>query len=111
MLVVDDEALYRRAMERILRRGGDRILLARDAPEALKIVSEQPVDLVLSDIQMPGIHGLELVRQIREIAPDLPCIVMTGYNTPENSVEALRAGAFWYLEKPFEQAGLDIIRR
>jgi DNA-binding NtrC family response regulator len=111
VLVVDDEELYRRALERILTRVGHSVLMARDANEAMGIVSSQPVDLVLCDIQMPGINGLELVRQIHEIEPDLPCIVITGYSTPENSIEALRAGAFWYLEKPFEQEKLDVIRR
>ena len=60
---------------------------------------------------MPGINGLELVRQIHEIAPDLPCIVITGYGSAESSVEALRAGAYWYLEKPFDQGHLDVVRR
>ena len=98
-------------MERILRRVGYRVSLARDASEALHIVSKETLDLVLCDIQMPGINGLELVRQIRDLARDLPCIVMTGYNTTENSVEALEAGAFWYLEKPFEQGRLDVVRK
>ncbi len=111
MLVVDDEELYRRAIERILHRAGFEVLMARDATEALQQVAAEPVDLVLCDIQMPGINGLELVRQILEVEPDLPCIVMTGYNTPENSLEALQAGAFWYLEKPFEHDRLDVIRR
>ena len=75
------------------------------------IVSSQPVDLVLCDVKMPGINGLELVRQIHDVEPDLPCIVITGYGSPENSIEALRAGAFWYLEKPFEQEKLDVVRR
>ena len=60
---------------------------------------------------MPGINGLELVRQIHEFAPDLPCIVVTGYASPESSVEALKAGAYWYLEKPFDQGHLDVVRR
>jgi len=60
---------------------------------------------------MPGINGLELVRQIHEFAPDLPCIVITGYGSPESSVEALKAGAYWYLEKPFDQGHLDVVRR
>jgi DNA-binding NtrC family response regulator len=51
------------------------------------------------------------VRQIHEVSPDLPCIVITGYGSAEQSVEALRAGAFWYLEKPFEQGHLDVVRR
>jgi DNA-binding NtrC family response regulator len=111
VLVVDDEELYRSAIDRILRRVGFGVLTAPDAAEALQLISARSVDLVLCDIQMPGINGLELVRQIHEIEPDLPCIVMTGYNTPENSIEALQAGAYWYLEKPFEHDRLDVIRR
>ena len=60
---------------------------------------------------MPGINGLELVRQIHEFQPDLPCIVITGFGSAEASIEALRAGAYWYLEKPFEQERLDVVRR
>ena len=111
VLVVDDEELYRRALERILQRVGHAVVSARDASEALAIVAAQPIDLVLADIRMPGINGLELVRQIHEFAPDLPCIVITGYGGAEQSVEALRAGAFWYLEKPFDQGHLDVVRR
>ena len=111
ILVVDDEELYRRALERILHRAGHAVEMAADASEALAVLGRRPIDLVLSDIQMPGINGIELVRKARELEPDLPCIVMTGYNTPERSIEALRAGAFWYLEKPFEQERLDVIRK
>jgi DNA-binding NtrC family response regulator len=111
VLIVDDEELYRRSLERILTRVGHNVISTRDASEALQVVTDQSVDLVLSDIQMPGINGLELVRQIRDVAPDLPCIVITGYGSPEQSVEALRAGAFWYLEKPFDQGHLDVVRR
>ncbi|MGB0620935.1 MAG: sigma-54-dependent transcriptional regulator [Myxococcota bacterium] len=111
ILVVDDEELYRRALGRILLRVGHQVATAPDGAEALQRIASERIDLVLCDIQMPGINGLELVRQIREVAPDLPCIVMTGYNTPENSLEALQAGAFWYLEKPFEQERLDVVRK
>ncbi len=111
MLVVDDEELYRRALERILTRAGHQVSIARDAAEALSVLSNQPIDLVLADVKMPGLNGLELVRQIREANADLPCIVITGYGSADNSVEALRAGAFWYLEKPFEQSHLDAVRR
>jgi DNA-binding NtrC family response regulator len=77
----------------------------------MALVSSEPLDLVLCDVRMPGLSGLELVRQVREIDPDLPCIVITGYGSAEQSVEALHAGAFWYLEKPFEQRSLDVVRR
>jgi DNA-binding NtrC family response regulator len=77
----------------------------------MAVVTTNPLDLVLCDVKMPGISGLELVRQIRDIHPDLPCIVVTGYGSAESSLDALRAGAFWYLEKPFDQAHLDVVRR
>ena len=111
VLVVDDEELYRRSLERILTRVGHEVLEARDATEALAIAAAQPVDLVLADVRMPGINGLELVRQLHEIHPDLPCIVVTGFGGPEQSIEALRAGAFWYLEKPFDRGQLDAVRK
>jgi len=111
VLIVDDEELYRRALERILVRCGHSVVAARDAGEAMRVVSSEPIDLVLCDVRMPGISGLELVRQIRDADPDLPCIVVTGYGSAEQSVEALHAGAFWYLEKPFEQRSLDVVRR
>ncbi len=110
VLVVDDEELYRKALERILLRGGYAVTTARDAGEALSVVTSQPVDLVLSDVRMPGLSGIELIRQVRELEPDIPCIVITGYSSLEHSLDALHAGAYWYLEKPFEQASLDHVR-
>jgi DNA-binding NtrC family response regulator len=109
--VVDDQELYRRAIQRILARSGHQVSTARDAGEAMGVVTSEALDLVMCDVQMPGISGLELVRQVHELHPELPCIVITGYGSPESSVEALRAGAFWYLEKPFEHAHHDVLRR
>ena len=111
VLVVDDEELYRRALERILGRAGHQVITARDGSEALSMLASHPIDLVLCDVKMPGISGIELVRQIHDLQPDLPSIVVTGYGSAEKSVEALRAGAFWYLEKPFDQGHLDVVRR
>ncbi len=111
VLVVDDEELYRRSLGRILSRVGHQVSEARDAAEALALLGQGGLDLVVADVRMPGLNGLELVRQIHEIDPDLPCIVVTGYGSAESSIEALRAGAFWYLEKPFDQGHLDVVRR
>ncbi len=111
ILVVDDEELYRRSLQRILQRVGHQVSEAQDATEALNAISDQPFDLVLVDLKMPGLNGIELVRQIRDINPDLPCIMVTGFGTPESSVDALRAGAFWYLEKPFDQSNLEVVRK
>jgi DNA-binding NtrC family response regulator len=111
VLIIDDEDLYRRALERILRRQGHSISSASNGAEALEFIANESVDLVLCDFQMPGMTGLEVVKRIHEIQPDLPCIIITGFGSAERSLEALGAGAFWYLEKPFEQERLDVIRR
>ena len=111
ILIVDDEELYRRALERVLARAGYEISSAADATDAMAQLGAVRFDLVLCDIRMPGISGLELVRQIHDLHPDLPCIIVTGYGGTEQSIEALRAGAYWYLEKPFDQVHLDVVRR
>ncbi|MBW2243736.1 MAG: sigma-54-dependent Fis family transcriptional regulator [Deltaproteobacteria bacterium] len=111
VLVVDDHELYRRAVERVLTRGGYEVSSAKDATEAMAAVTAGPLDLVMCDVKMPGISGLELVRQIHDVHPELPCIVVTGYGGAEASVEALRAGAFWYLEKAMDGPQQDVLRR
>ena len=87
------------------------MVTASNGMEALSLLASERVDLVLADVQMPGIDGLELVRQVRANDPDMPCIVITGHGGAEQSVEALGAGAFWYLEKPFEQSHLAVVRK
>ena len=95
----------------MLTRAGYEITGAADATDAMAQLAEARFDLVLCDVRMPGISGLELVRQIHDLHPDLPCIIVTGYGGTEQSIEALRAGAYWYLEKPFDQVHLDVVRR
>ncbi len=111
VLVVDDDENYRNAVQRILQRAGHRITTAHDAADAMRTVSTEHVDLVMCDVKMPGISGLELVRRIHEAEPDLACIVITGYGGAEASVEALKAGAFWYLEKAMDGDSHDVLRR
>jgi DNA-binding NtrC family response regulator len=111
VLVVDDNELYRSAVERMLSRAGYAVTTARDGSDAMSALSAQPVDLVLCDVKMPGISGLELVRQVRDANPDLPCIVITGYGGGDASLEALQAGAYWYLDKGADPKGLDVLRK
>jgi len=111
VLLVDDEEHYYSSVKRALRRTGHQVSWARDASEAMAQVTAEPVELVLCDVKMPGISGLELVRQIREIQPELPCIVITGHGGAEASLDALRAGAYWYLEKGSELGHPDVLRR
>ena len=111
VLVVDDNELFRSALERMLSRAGYTVTAARDGGEAMGIVAAQPLDLVICDVKMPGISGHELVRQVHEVSPDLPCIVITGYGGAEASLEALQAGAYWYLDKGTEQVAHDVLRK
>jgi DNA-binding NtrC family response regulator len=111
VLVVDDNEFFRSAVERMLARAGYTVTCARDGADAMAVVSAQPVDLVLCDVKMPGISGHELVRQVRDVNPDLPCIVVTGHGGAETSLEALQAGAYWYLDKGSEQTSHDVLRK
>ncbi len=95
----------------MLTRAGYQVSSAKDASEAMAAVTSGPLDLVMCDVKMPGISGLELVRQIGDLHPELPCIVVTGYGGAEASVEALRAGAYWYLEKAMDGPQQDVLRR
>ncbi len=111
VLVVDDDDGYRSMLERILIRAGYSVATACDGREGLEAVNGEQLDLVLVDVNLPGINGIELVRQIKEIDPTLPCIVITGQGSTEYSLEALKAGAHWYLDKHFDSGNPDPIRR
>lgn len=102
ILIVDDEAGMQRLLSRVLEREGYAATPVGSAKEALELISADSYDLVVTDIQMPEMDGLELLREIKEFDPSLPIVVMTAYGTVENAVEALRNGAFDYLTKPFE---------
>jgi DNA-binding NtrC family response regulator len=111
ILIIDDDDGYRSMLERILIRAGYSVTSACDGREGMDAVNSEQLDLVLVDINLPGINGIEVVRQIKEIDASLPCIVITGQGSAEYSLEALRAGAHWYLDKHFEAGNPDPIRR
>jgi len=102
ILIVDDEEGLRRLLVRVLAKSGHEALAVASGAEALRQVAAEPFDLVITDIKMPEMDGLELLRQLKAFDPALPVIVMTAYGTVESAVEALRAGAYDYLAKPFE---------
>jgi two-component system nitrogen regulation response regulator GlnG len=102
ILVVDDDASLRFVLERALSKAGHQVVSADSAEEALRILEGQIFDLSFIDIMMPGIDGLTLVRQLKS-RPQAPAmIVMTAQNTVKNAIEAMKAGAFDYITKPFE---------
>ena len=100
VLVVDDEGAIRYSVSKTLQRVGYNVNEAASGEEALEAIKQQRFDVVLTDIRMPGLTGVELLKRIREQAPDAIVILMTGYASLGTAVEALRLGAHDYLIKP-----------
>jgi DNA-binding NtrC family response regulator len=109
VLVVEDEAYVRDSLVEIL---GSRRFDARPAgsvAEALEHLGRAPVDVVLSDLRMPGADGLELVRRMQVNAPDVPVVILTGHGNVASAVECLKAGASDYILKPAEPDALEVV--
>jgi len=106
VLIVDDEKNYLLVLEALLSKEGFQVLTAGSGPEALAVLREAETDLVLTDMKMPGMDGIELLKAIKKTDPDLPVIVMTAYGTVDRAVEAMKRGAYDYLTKPFENKEL-----
>ncbi|MFZ5775585.1 MAG: sigma-54-dependent transcriptional regulator [Thermodesulfobacteriota bacterium] len=100
ILIIDDEASIRETLAGILADEGFSPLAAADGEQGLKRLEEQGIDLVLLDIWMPGIDGMEVLKRIRESWPDLPVIMISGHGTIETAVAATKLGAFDFIEKP-----------
>ena len=99
ILVVDDSPMDRRVAGGFLTEAGFTPVFAKSGTEALDLIAVEPPDLVLTDMRMPGMDGLELVETLREQYPSLPVILMTGYGSEETAVQALQAGAASYVPK------------
>jgi two-component system, NtrC family, response regulator PilR len=102
ILVVDDEESMRQLLEIALGKEGYRIALAESGKKATELFDKSSYDLVISDIKMPDMSGVEVLRHIKETDPTIPVIMMTAYASAETAVEALRLGAYDYLTKPFK---------
>jgi DNA-binding NtrC family response regulator len=102
ILIVDDEDGMRRLLSRVLTREGYDTSTVGSGAEALRLVSNERFDLVVTDIKMPEMDGLQLLAELKDYEPSLPIIVITAYGTIENAVQALRSGAYDYIAKPFE---------
>lgn len=108
ILVVDDERSIRFTVGIFLEEDGHEVHTAEEAASALTILAERPVDVVLTDIILPGMSGIDLLQKIREMLPEVGVIVMTGEPTLDTAAEALRLGAIDYLQKPI--AKTDILK-
>ena len=108
ILIVDDEKNYPPILSAILKEEGFETLTAFSGKEALEILKDSDVDLVLTDMKMPFMDGIELLERIKDKDPDLPVIMMTAHGTVEKAVEAMQKGAYNYIMKPFDNERLII---
>jgi two-component system NtrC family response regulator len=106
ILVVDDEVNYLTVMEALLGGEGYEVLTSPGGQEALKVAAGADLDLVLTDMRMPKMNGIELLGELKRLYPDLPVIMMTAYGTVEKAVAAMKTGAFDYILKPFKNEEL-----
>ena len=111
LLVVDDEQHVRTSLACWFREEGYEVEVASGGKEALATIARTPVDILLVDIKMPGMDGLELQRRARELAPDATVIIMTAYAAVETAVQAMKEGAYDYIVKPFDPEELSRLVR
>lgn len=111
VLVVDDEPVVREGIRLILRASGYRVAIVADAESALDHPALVACRIVLCDLMLPGLSGIELLQKLRLARPGLPVVMITGYGTAENEARALEAGVSGFLPKPFTEGELlDAVR-
>ena len=107
ILVVDDEPVVRELVKRKLEGDGFTVTTAATAAEAVEALSSGGgIGVILSDIRMPGMSGIDLLKKAKEIDPSIEVIIMTGFATTESAIEAVQLGAFDYLKKPFSHVNV-----
>ncbi len=103
LMIVDDNEGVRHLVSRWLERAGFSVSQAKDGAEALDLVKKDPPDIILADIRMPKVNGLELARTVKREFPGIKVVLMTAYSSPQTIAQARREGVDDYLEKPFTQ--------
>jgi two-component system NtrC family response regulator len=111
ILIVDDEKNYLLVLEALLVDAGYEVITCDNAREALEVTTSHDLDLVITDMRMPGVDGMEFLVQLRGLQPEIPVIMMTAYATVEKAVEAMKRGAFDYVTKPFKNEELILTIR
>src|SRR5215218_4699710 len=109
VLIVDDERTLARAVKAFLGEAGYEAEVAGDGERALALVQTLRPDVVFTDVRLPGMSGIDLLRRIREFDPAIPVIIMTAYGTIEGAVEAVKLGAFDYMKKPVDLEELRLL--
>jgi len=105
ILICDDEEGIRESLKLILEKDYD-LVFAADGNEALNVIKKNPVDIVIMDIKMPRMDGIETMRKLKNIKPDAKILVTSGYKSVETAQEAVAAGASDYIVKPFERSDI-----
>ena len=101
ILVIDDEEYIRNSCQQTLSRDGNIVQVAKDGSEGLSMLETESFDLIILDLNMPGLSGMEVLKKIKEDDPEAMVIVNTGYATIESAVEALKSGAYDFISKLF----------
>src|SRR3954447_10311872 len=106
VLVVDDEPAIVDSLHTIFERESLRVLTAGSGGEALEIIRREPVSVLVTDLMMPGMSGIDLLKASRSVSPETETVLMTAYGTVENAVEAMKQGAYDFVTKPIKRAHL-----
>ena len=111
ILVVEDDAAFRGLLQDALEEDGHQIIIAGSAEEGLELATTQDIDLILHDVKLPGMSGIEALPKLKEKVPDIDVIIMTGYTSRGSGVQAVQQGAYDYFSKPFSIAEMQIVVR
>lgn len=102
ILVIDDDLRMRQFIGDLLEEERIPHLITDDSRNAIRIINNQNIDIVITDLKMPHVNGIGILEHAKEINPDIIVIVITGYGTIESAIEAMKKGAYDYIQKPFE---------
>ena len=108
LLIIDDERVALKNLEHVMKKEGYEVTATQSGPNALKLLEEQQFDVVLTDLKMEKVDGLQVLKRCRELYPDTEVIMITGFATLQSAVDAMKHGAFYYIAKPFK---LDEVRK
>lgn len=112
ILIIDDETQLVQSLELRLKASGYEVLISPDGVSGINRFKQDSPDLVILDIMMPGLSGLDTLRELKQLDPRVPVIMLTAYGTPQSAIEALKLGAYDHLAKPFNnETLLEIIEK
>src|SRR5205085_11390867 len=109
ILIVDDQEMMRDSLAATLAREGHEVFAAGDGPLAVTRLSAQKFDLMISDLKMPKMTGIELLAEAKKLRPEMPVVLMTAFATVQTAVEAMKLGAYDYIQKPFDGEEIKIL--